>query len=129
VTPLPCTARAPRARTAVPTRYHLSEHGEVNTAARMTAADAQFYWMSAKEDLRRVDAAVGTPESWRAAPALDIGTDVAEPSLHGREDGCMTVASRDGFPVRCPTAAMWRSWMAPGTSYSSNNRRSLPTWC
>jgi hypothetical protein len=45
----------------------MSEHGEVDMAARMTAADAQFHWMSAKEDLRHVDAAIGTPESWRAA--------------------------------------------------------------
>ncbi len=67
----------------------------------------------AKEDLRHVDAAIGTPESWRAAlgpyratvrntrpPARyrDLHRQWTSPPklpslyLHGREDGCMTSA-------------------------------------
>jgi pimeloyl-ACP methyl ester carboxylesterase len=67
----------------------------------------------AEEDLRHVDAAIGTPESWRAAlgPYRALMRDTHPPAsyaglhryrllplqlpslyLHGREDGCMTPA-------------------------------------
>jgi pimeloyl-ACP methyl ester carboxylesterase len=70
----------------------------------------------AKEDLRHVDAAIGTPESWRAAlgPYRATIRNTRPPTryrelhrhwtspprlpslyLHGRDDGCMTAAFAD----------------------------------
>ena len=105
----------------------------------------------AKEDLRHVDAAIGTPESWRAAlgtlpgndpqhppadavprttPALDIATEVAEPlptrtrrRLH--DSGFRALDPHE----RCPTAATWPSSTMPDTSCSSTSRSGLPSWC
>jgi pimeloyl-ACP methyl ester carboxylesterase len=77
----------------------------------------------AKEDLRHVDAAIGTPESWRAAlgpyratirnarPPMQYAelhqhwtSPPALPSLylHGRDDGCMTAAFTQWIPRVLP---------------------------
>ena len=77
----------------------------------------------AKEDLRHVDAAIGTPESWRAAlgpyratirntrPPMRYAelhrlrlSAPALPSLylHGRDDGCMTAAFTHWIPRALP---------------------------
>jgi pimeloyl-ACP methyl ester carboxylesterase len=77
----------------------------------------------AKEDLRHVDAAIGTPESWRAAlgpyratirntrPPMRYAelhrlrlSAPALPSLylHGRDDGCMTAAFTRWIPRALP---------------------------
>ena len=77
----------------------------------------------AKEDLRHVDAAIGTPESWRAAlgPYRATIRNTRPPRryaelqrhwtsaptlpslyLHGRDDGCMTPAFADWTPRALP---------------------------
>ena len=77
----------------------------------------------AKDDLRHVDAAIGTPESWRAAlgpyratirntrpPAQyrDLHRHWTSPPklpslyLHGRDDGCMTSAFTHWIPRALP---------------------------
>ena len=79
--------------------------------------------LDAKEDLRHVDAAIGTPESWRAAlgpyratirntrPPMRYAelhrlrlSAPALPSLylHGRDDGCMTAAFTHWIPRALP---------------------------
>jgi pimeloyl-ACP methyl ester carboxylesterase len=79
--------------------------------------------LDAKEDLRHVDAAIGTPESWRAAlgpyratirntrPPMRYAelhrlrlSAPALPSLylHGRDDGCMTAAFTRWIPRALP---------------------------
>jgi pimeloyl-ACP methyl ester carboxylesterase len=76
-----------------------------------------------KEDLRHVDAAIGTPESWRAALGAYRATirNTRPPAryaklhqhwtsvptlpslyLHGRDDGCMTAALTRWIPSALP---------------------------
>ncbi|EUA50461.1 alpha/beta hydrolase family protein [Mycobacterium xenopi 3993] len=102
----------------------------------------------AEEDLRHVDAAIGTPESWRPHWARTAPRSVtparrnATPNctdtglLHRCCPACTymvaTMAasqpiSRTGRQGSCPTAATWRSSNTPGTSCNSISRKRWPS--
>lgn len=104
----------------------------------------------AEEDLRHVDAAIGAPESWRAAlgPYRATIRNTAPPAqyatlhrlwteepvlpclyLHGRDDGCMTSAFAHQVEKVLPPAAKSTSSNMPGTSCSSNSPTRSPAWC